>query len=112
MNQLRKLSQRSWTATQSIPMSPTPNGLIIKYLITTFSYGFYRNITSDTNPDELLINKFNTSLLNGIIYANPLTFPMVITRLLERIEIKLTKKDPEKHRESYREIYNYNYNTL
>jgi hypothetical protein len=120
MNQFRKLAQSSGV-TQLIAsssyisptkVSPEPTRLIIKYLMFTSSYGFYRNITSDPKPDELLINKFNNSLINGVLYANPITLPIVITRLLERIEIKLTKTDPQKHRESYRELYNYNYNTI
>jgi hypothetical protein len=80
--------------------------------MTSFSYGFYRNITSENKPDGLFIEKINTSFINGFIYANPLMSPIISLKMLERIEIKLTRKDPEKYKSSYSEFYNYNYNTI
>jgi hypothetical protein len=86
---------------------------LIKYTLTTFSYGFYRSITSESKPDELFCNKITDSVFNGIMYMNPILLPINLINLVERIEIKTFNKDPQKYKESYREWLNrYNYNTL
>lgn len=86
---------------------------IIKYTVSTFSYGFYRCITSESKPNELYTNKIITSVFNGIIYVNPITLPFNLIKLVERIEIKTSNKDPQKYKESYCELVSrYNYNTI
>lgn len=85
---------------------------IIKYALTTFSYGFYRSIASESIPDELYINKLINSVFIGSMYVNPMLLPWHVYKLAQRIEIKTCNKDSQQYKESYCDFGRYNYNTI
>lgn len=95
---------------------------LIFYFGSTFTYGFYRGATfthkyiytydNIKNPEILLSDRIAGGFITGILYANPFLQPLLLGKLMDRIEIKLTNKDPKNYKTSYYDIYNYNLRTL
>jgi hypothetical protein len=95
-----------------------PISAMAKYFMPMGTYGFYRGFTFTQksyeydNTDILLSDRIASGVFNTFMYANPITHPFYLGNLMDRIEIKLSNKDPTKYRSSYREVFNYNYKTI
>lgn len=95
-----------------------PISAICKYFIAMTSYGFYRGFTfthksySYDDKDILLSDRISSGLVSAFMYANPLTQPYYLGKLMDRIEIKLSNKDPAKYKSSYQDAFNYNNRTI
>lgn len=94
---------------------------IFYYCASTFSYGFYRGLTfthrnmnaSDKDSSDILFSdRLYSGFISGISYMNPLLQPIFIFRLMDRIEIQLTNKDPLKYSLSYCDGVSYNSRTI
>lgn len=89
---------------------------LIKYCAATCLYGFTRGMRShdENNPNQLISDRFCTSLINSVIYANPPSSLFYLHKLMGRIEIKLTNKNPQEYKYYYQEFPHgaVNYNTL
>lgn len=104
-------------------MSLTPlQKMAIKYLATSFSYGFYRGLRSTeinyytgklSTQNESFTYNFSVSFLNGLTYMNPSVFLLKSFLLLKRIENKLEGINPSSYKGCYMEIGGrVNYNVL
>lgn len=95
-----------------------PISALAKYFMAMGTYGFYRGFTftqksySYDNTDILLSDRIACGVFNTLMYANPITHPFYLGNLMDRIEIKLSNKDPEKHKSAYRESFHYNDRTI
>jgi len=82
-----------------------------------FPYGFARQFNSkadcsgNSKSDPLITEKIVQSVLNGIIYISPIG-TIQIFKLLSRLEIKLTGKEPKDHPEYYYELTRSNNNVF
>ena len=80
---------------------------------TAFTYGFIRGMNSHyESPHDVLGTKVCLAFMNGVTYAVPLYAPYYIMKLINRIDIKLTGKDPAKHKCDYEDMFCINYNTF
>ena len=78
-------------------------------LSLSFSYGFYRQWSVQyQTPINLISDKLICSTINGNIYTLPPTLIFPYVRLLNRIEIKLSNKNPSEYSYSYREFFGTN----
>lgn len=89
---------------------------LIKYCIGASSYGFVRCMRSnDENiKNELITDKISLSFMNSLMYANPTTSLIYVHKLVGRIEIKLTNRDPLEYKYYYQEFpgNRFNYDTI
>jgi hypothetical protein len=77
-----------------------------------FVFGFLRSWRGEHHaPVDLVTHKLFTSTCNGLWYATPYgIFPL--GRLINRIQIHMTNKNPADYKPSYDEIFVKNYNTI
>ena len=81
------------------------------YSICSGLYGVARSFNGSYKPPEdALGNRVVISLLNGIFYS--LYSPYYSIKLLNRIDIKLTEKDPSKYNDSYIDQFSHNMNVF
>ena len=90
---------------------------ISKYFMAMGTYGFYRGFTFTQksysyDTDILLSDRIASGIFNAWMYANPITHPFYLVNLMDRIEIKLSNKDPTKYKSAYRESFHYNDRTI
>lgn len=85
---------------------------LLLWVVPTFTYGFYRQSQIEYDSKDLIVPKIIASTLNGMIYSiTPFSF-YKLYNLYERIDIKITNKNPNEYRHSFEEIYGYNENTF
>jgi len=91
------------------------------YFGTTFAYGFYRGSTCDRldyynkyekKEDILVTDRCKNGIVVGIIYMNPILFPVYFSKLCNRIEITLHDKEPSKYEKYYKDVFSYNSKTI
>ena len=83
------------------------------YMASTAAYGFYRGFTfNKTTGDELVVDRFTSGIVTSFMYSIPFMQPFYFYKLMTRIEIKLTNKDPSKYKSAYYDYFNYNYKTI
>ena len=86
------------------------------YFVSTTAYGFYRGATfdkpNDQDTDVLFSDRLSSGIITSIMYVNPFLHPVFFCKLMDRIEIKLTNKDPQKYKSAYCDYYNYNFKTI
>ena len=84
----------------------------LSYWITSGIYGLYGVVRSfnghHEHPHDVFGNKIARSLLNGVFYT--VYAPFYQLKLINRIDIKLTGKDPTKYKDSYEDEFSYNPN--
>ena len=86
---------------------------LISYSILSGVYGFARSMNGhhdqahDVIGDKLLIG-----LINGVMYSVPLYGFFYHVKLLNRIDIKINRKDPSNHKEEYRDMFSTNPNVF
>ncbi len=85
---------------------------IYRYLLSTYTYGFYRNISIKKDSDVLFTDRILLSTVNGLFYMNPAIQPIILYRLIGRIEISISNKDPLKNQHLYAEFSGNNFNTI
>lgn len=83
--------------------------MVIFYWIRSicFARSFNANYES---PNDVIGHRVELALCNGILYT--IYAPYYQMKLLNRIDIKLTGKDPSKYKESYQDMYSYNMNVF
>ena len=83
------------------------------YLPISFTYGFARsfNVRYDA-PYDVLGNRLGLGVMNGILYCYPPLTLYNIFKLINRIDIKLTDKDPEKYKDMYESMFENNRNVF
>lgn len=88
-----------------------------RFVAIMFPYGFARQFNSkvdcsgNSKSDPLITEKCVQSVLNGIIYISPIGIIQMF-KLLSRVEIKLTGKEPKDHPEYYYELTRSNNNVF
>jgi len=83
------------------------------YVVPLFSYGFLREFRGEfKEPYDLFGNKFVSSTMNGFVYIIPPYNLMKLYRFVNRVDIKLSGKDPEKYKEQYEETLSKNNNVF
>ena len=90
-----------------------------RFVAVMFPYGFARqfNSTGDVDPwgnrkpEPLITEKCIQSTVNGIIYISPIGI-VEMFKLLSRVEIKLTGKEPKDHPMYYYEFTRSNNNVF
>jgi len=88
------------------------NKLVYMCLIS-FTYGFVRGMNAQYEPPHDVIgDKVCLSFMNGMTYGVPVYTPYYAIKLINRIDIKLTGKDPLKHKGDYEDMFCINYNTF
>ncbi len=81
------------------------------YSITTGIYGIARSFnTSYEPPNDILGTRLELALRNGILYT--IYAPYYQMKLINRIHIKLSEKDPSKYKDSYQDMFSYNMNVF
>lgn len=76
------------------------------FLPLPFSYGFYREWTGEfKKPNDLFVNKIIGSTLNGVFYTVPPMCVFNYIRLINRIEIKMSGRNPNDYLSEYQEIF-------
>lgn len=87
------------------------NHKLITYMFCTGIYGIARALRGSYDPPyDVLGNRIILSLGNGLLYA--VYAPYYQLKLLNRIHIKLSGKDPLKYKESYVDLYCINSNVF
>jgi hypothetical protein len=85
-----------------------------KYFSYSMISGLYGSMISLNGsyeqPNDVLGNRIVLCLLNGVCYS--FLSPYYNLKLLNRIDIKLTGKDPTKYVDSYSDMYSYNKNVF
>jgi len=80
---------------------------------TAFTYGFLRGINAHFEPPHDVIGtKVCLAFMNGVTYAVPPYTPFYLMKLINRIDIKMTGKDPSKHKNDYEDMFCTNYNVF
>ena len=83
------------------------------YAIFPFGYGFARSINGKNEPPfNVFGNRIGLALLNGSLYAVPPYTIIYTMKLLNRIDIKLSGKDPRQYTDSYKDLFGYNENVF
>ena len=83
------------------------------YCGTMFVYGFARQMRSTLRQDDnLYSNRVLYSVVNGIMYGNPLCVGSPILRLADRMQIRYQGLDPTLHSSSYCEFCGENRNVI
>jgi len=78
-----------------------------------FTYGFLRGMNASYEaPHDVIGTKACLAFMNGITYAIPPYTPFYIVKLINRIDIKMTGKDPSKHMNDYEDMFCKNYNVV
>lgn len=78
-----------------------------------FPYGFIRGMNAQYEPPHDVIgSKICLAFMNGITYAIPPYTPLYMIKLINRIDIKMTGKDPSKHKNDYEDMFCTNYNVF
>ena len=80
---------------------------------TTFTYGFARsfNVRYDV-PNDVLGNRLCLGVMNGLFYSYPPLTLYYIFKLINRIDIKLTGKNPENYKDMYEDAFANNKNVF
>jgi len=79
----------------------------------SFTYGFMRSINGQHDkPLDLVGTKVCVAFVNGVLYANPIYTPLYLLKLVNRIDIKLTGKDPSKYSNEYEDMFSKNNNVF
>jgi hypothetical protein len=87
--------------------------LLSALTFSSFSYGFYRQWNCEYKyPNDLKMMKLLVSTLNGVVYILPPICFFSYTRLLNRIEIKMTDKDPTNYPYDFEELIYKNNRTI
>ena len=83
------------------------------YALFPFGYGFARSINGTNDPPFNVIgNRIGFAVLNGSMYAVPPYTIIYVFKLMNRIDIKLTGKDPRNYEDSYKDLFGYNKNVF
>jgi hypothetical protein len=83
------------------------------YALFPFGYGFARSINGTNDPPFNVIgNRIGFAILNGSMYAVPPYTVIYVVKLMNRIDIKLTGKDPQKYEDSYKDLFGNNQNVF
>jgi hypothetical protein len=79
----------------------------------SFTYGFIRSINGrHDKPLDVIGTKVVTAFANGFFYAIPLYTPYYLLKLVNRIDIKLSGKDPSKYPDEYEDMFSKNNNVF
>ena len=80
---------------------------------TSFTYGFARCMNSQYEPPyDVIGSKLSLAFMNGIMYGTPVYTPFYMMKLINRIDIKLSGKDPSKYKNDYVDMFSKNYNVF
>ena len=83
------------------------------YLPVSFTYGFLRSFNGQYDaPNDVLGNRLGLGLMNGVCYCYPPLTLHYTFKLINRIDIKLTGKDPEKYKDMYEDMFSNNTNVF
>lgn len=86
---------------------------LISYSILSGVYGFARSMNGHNDqPHNVIGDKLAIGLINGVMYAVPPYGLFYGMKLLNRIDIKLTGKDPVNHTDNYRDMFSTNPNVF
>lgn len=81
------------------------------FSVLTGIYGSLRSFNgSHQTPNDTFGKKVVLAFINGFYYS--LYAPYYQVKLIDRIDIKLTNKDPSKYKDSYEDIFSTNYNVF
>jgi hypothetical protein len=84
---------------------------LISYCVLSGFYGFTRSFNGKYEPPfDVIGHRMINSLANGFMYS--LYSPYYYIKLLNRIDIKLSNKDPSKYKDSYKDKFSYNENVF
>lgn len=77
-------------------------------------YGFTRGYRSDNNSKNHLLTstKITNGLLNSCFYALPIFNIFCLSKLIDRIEIRIKGLDKNDYKESYKEINGFCYDDI
>ena len=83
------------------------------YALFPFSYGFARSINgTNDQPLNVMGTRVGLAFLNGSMYAVPPYTLIYVLKFFNRVDIKLTDKDPKKYEESYKDLFGNNQNVF
>jgi hypothetical protein len=83
------------------------------YALFPFSYGFARSLNGKNDPPfNVLGHRLGFAFLNGSMYAVPPYTLIYVLKLMNRIDIKLSGKDPRKYEDSYKDLFGNNENVF
>lgn len=83
------------------------------YVLSSGIYGFLRSFNGSYNPpDDVFGNRLLVSVVNGFMYSAPVYSEYYKLKLLNRIHIKLSNKDPSLYKDSYKDMFSYNMNVF
>jgi hypothetical protein len=86
---------------------------LISYSILSGVYGFARSMNGyHDQPHDVIGDKLAIGLINGVMYSVPPYGLFYGMKLLNRIDIKLTGKDPSNHDSDYRDMLSTNPNVF
>jgi len=86
---------------------------MIYFLGASYIYGFQRQWNGEfPRPHNLFVERLCLSIINGGLYVVPPFSIFQFTRLCNRIEIKITNKNPDDYQSSYDEFFFRNKNVL
>jgi hypothetical protein len=81
------------------------NKLLTMSIVSGF-YGFARGMNSSyAPPNDVIGNKLMYASMNGIMYSVPPYSAYYLLKLINRIDVKLTSKDPTKYPDLYDDMY-------
>jgi hypothetical protein len=87
------------------------NNKYFSFSIGTGIYGFVRSFNgSYEHPNNVLGNRLILGLSNSLLYS--IYAPYYQLKLLNRIDIKLTKKEASLYEDSYKDLCSFNWNTF
>ena len=83
------------------------------FLGSSYAYGFQRQWNGEFKPpSNLFVERMWLSMINGTLYVIPPLSIFMFARLCNRIEIKITNKNPDDYLSSYDELFFRNKNVL
>lgn len=83
------------------------------YALFPFSYGFARSINGKNDqPLNVMGTRVAMAFLNGSMYAVPPYTLIYILKFFNRVDIKLTGKDPKQYEDSYKDFFGNNENVF
>ena len=91
----------------------TYNNKLLYICGTSFTYGFIRGMNAHYEPPhDVMGSKLCLAFMNGVTYGVPFYTPFYMIKLINRIDIKITGKDPSKHKGDYEDMFCTNYNVV